>query len=87
MKLHIFRIAFIALLLHFICGCRSNSEDIIPFAASLQEANVTLSQMQDGKSESLMLGNGDLYGIIWEKDGSPYMRITKNDILIPVVQR
>jgi hypothetical protein len=68
MKLHIFRIAFIALLLHFICGCRSNSEDIIPFAASLQEANVTLSQMQDGKSESLMLGNGDIYGIIWGLD-------------------
>ena len=80
--LQIFRIACIALLLHFICSCSSNggSEDTIPFADALQEANVTLSKMQDGQSESLMLGNGDLYGIIWEKDGSPYMRITKNDI-------
>ena len=27
-----------------------------------------------------MLGNGDLYGIVWEKDGELFMRITKNDI-------
>jgi len=80
MRLKIYRIAFLAVLLNFICSCSGKSENIIPFLVSLQEANVTLSKMKDGQSESLMLGNGDLYGIIWEKDGRPYMRITKNDI-------
>jgi len=52
----------------------------IPFPKALGEANVSLSSMHDGQRESLMLGNGDLYGIVWEKEGSLFMRITKNDI-------
>ncbi len=62
-------------------GCNAMSAlDSVPFQESLQEANVTLSRMQDGQRESLILGNGDLYGIVWEKDGGLFMRITKNDI-------
>jgi len=52
----------------------------IPFQDSLRQANVTVTKMQDGQRESLILGNGDLYGIVWEKDGGLFMRITKNDI-------
>jgi len=58
----------------------------VPFEAALKDANVTLSSLVSGQRESLILGNGDLYGIVWEKDGSPtahgglYMRVTKNDI-------
>ena len=52
----------------------------IPFPEALEEANVSLSSIDDGQRESLMLGNGDLYGIIREKDGGLFMRITKNDI-------
>lgn len=52
----------------------------VPFPQALEDANVSLSSMSDGQSQSLMLGNGDLYGIVWEKDGMLYMRITKNDI-------
>jgi hypothetical protein len=36
--------------------------------------------MASGQTESLIIGNGDLYGIVWEKDGGLYLRITKNDI-------
>jgi len=36
--------------------------------------------MQNGYRESFILGNGDLYGVVWEKDGDLFMRITKNDI-------
>jgi len=61
------------------CGSLANAENI-PFPAALENANVSLSSMSDGQSESLMLGNGDLYGIVWEKDGGLFMRITKNDI-------
>ncbi len=52
----------------------------IPFPDALKEANVTLTSISDGHSESLMLGNGDLYGIVWEKDGGLFMRVTKNDV-------
>jgi len=59
---------------------RSASQNSIPYRDSLREANVTLNKMQDAQRESLILGNGDMYGIVWEKDGGLFMRITKNDI-------
>jgi hypothetical protein len=52
----------------------------IPFAESLRRADVAVAAMKDGQRESLILGNGDLYGIVWEKDTGLFMRITKNDI-------
>jgi len=52
----------------------------IPFESSLKEANVVLQSLQDGQGEGLMLGNGDLYGVVWERDGVLTMRVTKNDI-------
>ena len=73
-------IAFSAILLNLLCCCSSSAQDSIPFEDSLKEANVTLATMQDGQRESLILGNGDLYGIVWEKDDGLFMRITKNDI-------
>lgn len=51
-----------------------------PYAAALRDAGVTLTDLHDGQRQGLILGNGDLYGIVWEKDSSLYMRITKNDI-------
>jgi hypothetical protein len=62
-----------------IFGC-TREKNSIPFKDSLREANVTLTKIQDGQHESLIVGNGDLYGIVWEKDSSLFMRITKNDI-------
>ncbi len=61
------------------CGNLADAADI-PLPEALEDANVSLSSMSNGQSESLMLGNGDLYGIVWEKDGGLFMRITKNDI-------
>jgi len=52
----------------------------IPFESSLKEANVALQSLQDGQGEGLMLGNGDLYGVVWERSGVLTMRVTKNDI-------
>jgi hypothetical protein len=52
----------------------------VPYPLALEEADVTLTTLQDGQRESLMLGNGDLYGIVWEKEDGLFMRITKNDI-------
>ncbi len=61
------------------CSNSANYENI-PFRDALDQANVNLSSMLNGQSESLMLGNGDLYGIVWQKEGGLFMRVTKNDI-------
>ena len=52
----------------------------IPFQDSLRQAEVVPAKLTDGQREGLLLGNGDLYGIVWEKDGGLFVRITKNDI-------
>jgi len=52
----------------------------LPYPEALKDAGVTLSRMTDGQKEGLVVGNGDLYGLVWEKDGGLIVRITKNDI-------
>lgn len=61
-------------------GTLHAAADKIPFETALGDANVTLSSLASGQRESLILGNGDLYGIVWEVGGGLYMRVTKNDI-------
>ena len=53
---------------------------VIPYPEALQDARVAVSRMTDGQSESLIIGNGDLYGIVWEREGGLFLRMTKNDI-------
>jgi len=37
------------------------------FPNLLRRADVAVATMMDGQHQSLILGNGDLYGIVWEK--------------------
>jgi hypothetical protein len=41
---------------------------------------VTLTEMKDGRLEGLVIGNGDLYGLVWDREGELFLRMTKNDI-------
>jgi len=70
---------FIVMMSCFIISC-TGGKTSIPFASSVQDADVTLTSIKDGQQESLIVGNGDLYGVVWEKDNGLFMRITKNDI-------
>ena len=79
MPKELIKVSFAVMVNLIIFSCSEN-QDTIPFKESLREANVTLYAMHDGQHESLILGNGDLYGIVWEKDSNLFMRITKNDI-------
>ncbi len=74
------RALIVAWLLAFAFISCNQDQNSIPFAESLHKADVTLTDLKNGQRDALMLGNGDLYGIVWEKDSSLYMRITKNDI-------
>ncbi len=51
-----------------------------PFKEPLSQANVTLSEMKNPHFEGLVIGNGDLYGLVWDRDGELFLRMTKNDI-------
>ncbi|NQT88523.1 hypothetical protein HQ560_17285, partial [bacterium] len=68
------------LLLTMIVATALAAENPIPFEAALDAARVELSSLASGQTESLMLGNGDLYGIVWERNGGLTLRVTKNDI-------
>ncbi|MCH5377831.1 MAG: hypothetical protein JJ992_28075, partial [Planctomycetes bacterium] len=52
----------------------------IPFPAALDAATVVESQVSDIHREALMLGNGDLQGLLWERNGALCLRISKNDV-------
>jgi len=69
----------IIMMIVIIIGC-AGEKSSVPFASSLQDANITLNSIKDGQHESLIIGNGDMYGIVWEKGNGLFMRITKNDI-------
>jgi len=71
--------SFSIMLYLFMWSCNLDRNPI-PFQSLLRDANVTLTSMHDGQHESMILGNGDLYGIVWEKDSDLFIRITKNDI-------
>jgi len=73
-------VAVLALVFSGVDAALGKRSTEIPFETALRDANVVLSSMASGQRESLILGNGDLYGIVWEKDGGLYMRVTKNDI-------
>ena len=52
----------------------------IPYESTLSSANVTLSEMQSPEFDGLVIGNGDLYGLVWDRDGELFLRMTKNDV-------
>ena len=58
----------------FVCA------DVIPYRDALAKADVKLVEMGDARLEGLIIGNGDLYGLVWDRDGELFLRMTKNDV-------
>jgi hypothetical protein len=52
----------------------------VPYPAALDGAAVVESRISDINREALVLGNGDLIGLLWERNGTLCLRITKSDI-------
>ncbi|NQT16814.1 MAG: hypothetical protein HQ582_28915, partial [Planctomycetes bacterium] len=50
-----------------------------PFSAALERADVTQEKMASEIPGALILGNGDLNGILWVHQGRLRFSITKND--------
>ena len=73
-------LAIVLIMMGLIILSCQKKQSSIPFQTSLREAGVSTDSLNNGQREGLIVGNGDLYGLIWEKDSSLFMRITKNDI-------
>lgn len=52
----------------------------IPYPAALDRAAVVQSDISDINRGGLVLGNGDLSGLLWDRNGSLCLRVTKNDV-------
>lgn len=61
-------------------GLASADAEEIPFPAALEEAAVVQSRISDIQREAVILGNGDLHGLLWERHGTLCLRVSKNDI-------
>jgi hypothetical protein len=58
-----------------------NVSKLLPtFPAALEQAAVTESALNDINTEALVLGNGDLNALLWQRQGKMCMRVTKNDL-------
>ena len=52
----------------------------IPYPAALDAAAVVEARIADINREALVLGNGDLIGLLWQRSGTLCIRLAKNDI-------
>ena len=52
----------------------------VPYPAALDEAAVQQSRLADLQREALVLGNGDLNALLWSRNGTLCLRLTKSDI-------
>lgn len=69
------------ILVAILClGHASAQKETIPYPDALDEARVQPAALSNAQSQALMVGNGDLYGILWDVGSQPHMRLTKNDI-------
>jgi len=64
----------------FLLCVRTSSGGGIPYPAALNGAAVLESRITDINREALMLGNGDLNGLLWERNGTLCLRVAKNDV-------
>ena len=52
----------------------------IPFPEALADADVGVEGLNSILDDSLLLGNGDLNGLVWTEQGTLMLQVTKNDV-------
>ncbi|MFO1531487.1 MAG: hypothetical protein U1F77_17555 [Kiritimatiellia bacterium] len=52
----------------------------IPYPDALDAASVSLPRISNLEREALVVGNGDLNALVWERNGAVCLRVAKNDI-------
>ncbi|MEJ2704789.1 MAG: hypothetical protein P8Z79_20325 [Sedimentisphaerales bacterium] len=54
--------------------------EMIPFAAALDEASISVERLDDILEYALLIGNGDINGLIYTDSGNVEIVLTKNDV-------
>jgi len=52
----------------------------IPYPSALDAAAVVQSSLADINREAMVIGNGDILGLLWDRGGELGIRVSKNDI-------
>ena len=68
------------ILLIFFSSCGFSQTPAVPFPTALEVAGIRQKPMTAEIPGSLILGNGDLNGILWVHEGNLRFSITKNDV-------
>jgi len=58
----------------------AGTEEAIPYPRALERAAVTLATLDEPISDALVLGNGDLNGLLFAEGEDLVVRVTKNDV-------
>ncbi|MEA3364503.1 MAG: hypothetical protein U9Q79_02590 [Candidatus Hydrogenedentes bacterium] len=61
-------------------GASAQNNDGIPYPEALKRADITLPSLQEPVNDALILGNGDLNGLLFAEGDDLVFRITKNDV-------
>ena len=67
-------------ILAWFVGVLPASAAEVPFPAALDAAAIVESRISDINREALVLGNGDLNGLLWERNTALCLRVAKNDV-------
>lgn len=73
MKLHLLTV------LSFALAATATAQEI-PHPSALDAAAISQTRIADLNREALIIGNGDLNGLLWERHGALSLRVAKNDV-------
>lgn len=81
-KLYVLKLAILLNTSVYLTGCFpvSKQKDKIPFPDVLDKAAIIQDSIPDVSDNSLLLGNGDLNGLVNVADGKLIIRLSKNDV-------
>jgi hypothetical protein len=57
-----------------------STAQVIPFAAALDDASISVKRLDDILEYALLIGNGDINALVYENSGNVEIVLTKNDV-------
>jgi hypothetical protein len=81
-NIELYRVICRILIAYFVLFGSFNrvSGDVIPFPSTLDGANISLSSIGDAQTRGLLLGNGELQGLVYSSGNDVLITVLKNDI-------
>jgi hypothetical protein len=64
----------------FISAVAASAQDTIPYPSALDAAAVTQTDISNIASRGMVVGNGEMNGIVYSSGNDMYVRVSKNDV-------